>query len=655
LTKHWATKRQTGQRGRMLPLLLAFLGLMFVILFATRWFLFRRPVPPNASATNEVRLRYWQDRVTKDVSNKEAYLQLGLQEERAGLFTSARRHLGAARTLGVADKEICSPLGRVLVRLGQFNEAQRELEKAILLEPQTCEPVMNLAGLYVSDRQIRKAEDLLVDFWRENKKGNNFSQDDLERLLMVFQQVGNDASALEVGKYLVTKYPNDAGSYVLAAQCAFTMDDIALAKNYTEKALKETPNESAALYFYGLVLHRAKDYDGALKAWQKANTVNPTATDVYERIGEEYARRGDFQRAAHALEFVALKDQTLQSSLKTSDAYGQAKMLEEALYWQTVATGLQGDYPKALKLAQSVSLSTNPLLRRRGLNAIAEAYRGMRKKKEYLIAILEATREGTADDWLQRARAYAFLQESPLYIESLHKVIEKDPKREAEIRYQLGTEFIHRGERDKAEKELESAIQLKPENATFLLELAKMYMKRSSIGDRLSKATKLARQVTSLSPDDESAWLILGQCYAGQNNLGQAAQCIEHAIDLEAGNGPAYLELSRVYARAGNTMSSQEAMKQYQKYATFEQNRQTLRTKARRPHATIEDMVAYANISINLGDTQEAMTYYENAYLANPQDKKLLNTLRILYKQLQMPNREKQLEQNLKQKDKTTL
>ena len=641
----------TGQRGRMLPLLLSFLVLMLVVLFATRWALFRKPPSPAASATTEVKLQYWQDRITKDVSDKEAYLQLGILEEHAGLYNSAHRHLGAARTLGVADKEICNPLGRVLVRLGKTGEAQIELEKAILFAPKACEPIMNLAGLYVSDRQIKKAGDLLLDFWGKTKKedlSQNLSQEELARLLIAFQQIGDNPSALEVGKYLITKYPDDAGGYVLAARCAFTMNDIALAKNYTEKALKETPDDSAALYFYGLVLRESKDYEGALKVWQKANKVNPRATDVYERIGEEYARRGDFKQAARALEFVALKDQTLQSALKTSVAYEKASMLEESLYWKTVVAGLQGNYPKALEIAQQVSHSTNPALRRRGLNAIAEAYRGMKKKKEYLSAILEATKEGTTEDWLQRARAYDFLQESQPYRESLQKVIEKDAKREAEVRYQLGTQFIHLGELDKAEKELERATQLEPQNATFIIELANLYIKRSSVNNRLAQATKLAQQAIALSPDSESAWLILGQCYAGQDNLGQAARCIEHSIDLEAGNGPAYLELSRVYARSGNTASSQEAMQQYQKYAAFDQNHQTLRTRARRPRAEVKDMIAYADASLNLGDNQEAMTYYERAYLANPQDKSLLNTLRILYKQLQMQGREALLEQTIK-------
>jgi tetratricopeptide (TPR) repeat protein len=644
-------KKNTGQRGRMLPLLLSFLALMMMALFVTRWFLFRKPPPPPASATAQVKLQYWQDRITKDVSDKEAYLQLGLLEEKTELYSSARRHLGSARALGVEDTSICAPLGRVLIQLGQSEEALKELEKSVALHPNEWEPLANLAGLYVNERHKEKANELLIHFWKNIEK-KILDQNALERLLLAFQAVDNMVAALEVGKYLVTRYPNNSGGFVLAAQCAFTLKDIPLAKQYTEMALKETPDDSAALYFHGLVLREAKDYDGALVAWQKANKINPKATDVYERIGEEYARRGDFKRAASALEFVALKDQSLPSAIRTGIAYSQAKMPEEADYWQSVTAGLQGNFPRALTIAQSLSHSANPMLKRRGMNAIAEAYRGMKKKPEYLAAVLEATKEGTAADWRERARAYNFLQQPLQYIACLYKIMEKDPKQEAAIRYQVGTELAKIGETDKAETELAKVVSLEPNNADFLLELAKLYMRRSNVGDRLQKATKLAEQATSLAPQEHSAWLLLGQCYAGQNNLKQAARCIEHSIDIEAGNGPAYLELSRVYARAGNQPASQEAMKQYQKYATFDMNLQTLRTKARRPHATVPDIVAYADAALEMGDNQEGMTYYEKAYVENPQDKSLLKILQSLYQKLQIPEREKHLEQMVKQPKK---
>jgi tetratricopeptide (TPR) repeat protein len=171
------------------------------------------------------------------------------------------------------------------------------------------------------------------------------------------------------------------------------------------------------------------------------------------------------------------------------------------------------------------------------------------------------------------------------------------------------------------------------------------------MGDRLAKATKLAQQSVKNASDNEEAWLTLGQCYAQQNDLAQAVQCMEHSIDIEAGNGPTYLELSRVYARMGNVAGKEAMMKQYQLYVNHEQERQTLRTRVRRDKAPASDLINYANFLMNMGDisnTEEAVTYYERAYLLTPQDKSLLNTLRILYARLRTPEREEKLLESLK-------
>ena len=133
-------------------------------------------------------------------------------------------------------------------------------------------------------------------------------------------------------------------------------------------------------------------------------------------------------------------------------------------------------------------------------------------------------------------------------------------------------------------------------------------------------------------------------CYAAKNQLARAARCIEHAIDLESGNGPAYLELGRVYARSGNAAGSQEMLKQYQKYVAFEQKRQTLQTKARRNNATSAEIAEYAALLLAMGDASESVNQYEKAYALNLKDAALKNTLRNLYRRLGMSEKLEGLE-----------
>jgi tetratricopeptide (TPR) repeat protein len=631
------------RRGRNLPTLLALLVIAVILLGLTRWFLFRKPPLPPHAASPEVQRRYWQDRIKQDVSDRDAYLNLGILEEKNGFYVSARRNLESARTLGVPDTEISSYLGRTLMHLAEPEKAQQEMEKAISLFPKKWETVANLSGFYINNNNITKANEVLGTFWNcvERKV---LSQSELERLTLAFLECDNPKSALEVARFLVEKDTLYPGGQILVARCAFATKDDLLARTAVEAALKATPDESAALYFYGLVLQRLKDYDGALTAWQKANTINPSASDAYERIGEEYRRRGDFLKAAHALERIALADSQISSAAKVAELYMQAKEPVDAAYWEAVVAGLQQNYPKALEFAQKATQTANPIKKRRGLSAVAEAYRGMEKREEYLTTVLQATAAGTVDDLLLRAHTYDILEKYQLRLDCLQQIIQKDPQQEVAMRYERALIFEKMGSRDESEKELERAVVLNDKNAQCMQELARIYLLRSSVDGRLDKATALIEKSVALNPDQESSWLTLGQCYANKNMLGKAARCIEHAIDLEAGNGPAYLELSRVYARSGNTKGSQEMMQQYQKYVAFEQQRQTLRTKARRKDATATDLTAYADLLMNVGDANEALRQYEKAYEKNTQDKALKNTLRILYKKMSLPERLARLE-----------
>ena len=632
----------TKRRNGLLPLLCIVLGLTLGALALTRWMARKPPLPPD-SASLETKQRYWQARLKKDVTDKEAYLNLGIVEERSGFYFAARRNLEAARSLGMPDTQISGPLGRSLTHLSEPDRAKPELEKAIALAPGKWEPVANLAGFYINNRVSKRADEVLRRFW-EGVDKKSLSTQELERLSLAFLECGNNKSAFDVSKYLVETNPSYTGGYILAARCALTTGEVASAKKYAEAALKETPDESAALYFYGLILNKLKDYDGALKVWQKANRVNPNAPDVYERIGLEYARRGDFKRAASALERLAITNPDVNRALQLMGAYRQAGDTDNAIYWEAVAAGLQHNYPLALERARKAATSTDPVKKRRGLTAVAEAYLGQGKKKEYLATIFEATKNETVDDLVLRLRAYEVTDQYPERLACLDKLIALDPKQAPSIHYQRSVILEKIGKRDEAEAELESAVKLDPDSPTYAKELASLYFARNSVGDRLAKATALYERVVFQLPDQEDVWLALGQCYAAKNQLARAARCIEHAIDLESGNGPAYLELGRVYARSGNAAGSQEMLKQYQKYVAFEQKRQTLQTKARRNNATSAEIAEYAALLLAMGDASESVNQYEKAYALNLKDAALKNTLRNLYRRLGMSEKLEGLE-----------
>ena len=625
-------------RKTRLYLLLGILALGGVALPVSRLVLNRKPAPPSASAGFETQRRYWQDRIKADVSDTDSYLRLGVLEEQGGFYLSARRHLLAARALGAPDTQISPPLGRTLSHLALEEEAFVELEKALKLAPDNPEAILNLAGGYIEARKTSRAVELLSDWLTRHP--NLKDSKTLERMALAFLSAGEEKRAQALAKQLLALEPDSPGALSLSARCDFSQGDLASARTSLEKLLPNAPDPVAARYLYGMVLQRQKNYDAALKAWQEAFAINPTALDIYQKIGEEYARRGDWKKAAYALGQIATADQQYPTVIRAAMAYEKAGSPYDKAYWSAVAAGLRGDFALALTEGQKAAASPQPEQHKRGLMAIAEAYRGLKRNKEYLSTIEQVTAGGSVDELLLRAYAYYQLETRDALqkrLVCLREAAQKAPERRGAISLQIAEQLRRTGQRDEAEQEMEQALAGLTKDqgkAELMQKLSEFYLDRRDKGDRLDKATKLAEQVISLTPQDEQAWLVLGQCYAAKNQLGAAAACLEHVIDLEPGYGPGYLELARVYAKQGNTDGNQQMMKLYGKYVGFEQKHQTLRTRARSPKATPKDILDFAEHLVIAGDLEGATGEFERVFLKDPKNDRARKTLKRLYVRL---------------------
>lgn len=617
---------------RRIHLLLGALIAGAVALPVSRIWLTGTPPPPPATAAFDVKRRYWSERVKKDPSDVPAYVALGELEEREGYYLSARRRLLAARALGAPDSRVSPPLGRALSHLAREEEAQVELEKAARLFPDALEPALNLAGFFVDARQSGRARDLLRDWVRAHP--DFADRDGLERLALALLSCGDETGADRMASKLVEIAPQDPGALSLAARCAFDAGDAPRAQRHLEALLPDAPDPAAAQYLYGLILQRQKKHDAALKAWQTANQLNPAAPDLYEKIGQEYARRGDWKRAAFALDRVASVDQGYPAAVRAARACEKAGRAADAAYWDAVAMGLRGEFAKALELSRAAARTSDPERRRRADTARAEALRGLKRTAEYVRTIEEITRAGTADDLLLRAYAYyqAETQQSLVQrLECLRQAAALAPERRAAISLQIAEQLRRTGRRDEAEKEMEAALAVAPDDPELVRTLGGFYLDRADRGERLAKATTLSEKAVRLTPDDEQAWLQLGQCHAARGDLARAAACLEHVVDLEPGFGPGYLELARVYARIGDRDGNKEMMRLYARYVAFQQKHETLQTRARSPKASIADIAAFADLLLGAGDFEGATAEYQRIMARTPKDPKVRRTLRQLY------------------------
>jgi tetratricopeptide (TPR) repeat protein len=620
-----------------LRLLAVALFLCAVALPVSRRLLLHKPPPPPATASADVHREYWRQRIKDDVSDQEAYVTLGALNERLGYYNAAVRYLLAARALGVLDEKICAPLGRALVALARDEEALPELERAVKLQPDSLDAVLNLSGLYVMQNHPDAAASLLKRFADTHP---TMTQADLRRTAFAQLECDNNAGAKAMAERMLSLDGNDLDGHSIAARCSLALKDLNGAKQHTEKLLALSGGEASVHYLHGLILEELGQTDAAIAQWKTTVAKNPNALDAHERLADAYYKRGNYAAAARSAELLARRVPDVFTVRRAAEAFTKVKDVERAAYWRAVQVGLAGDFKAALALGKIAETSKNPEVRRKGLQAVAEAYRGLRQKEPYLAAMQKLTAGGTVSDLRLMARAYDELDRHEDRTRCLSQAVEKASAEEKPgLLYELARAYRVRGMRDEAEKALEEAVRLAPKQAAIQRELAKTYFERRALDGRLQKAIECWQAAITLDDGESEDWQYLGTAYAEAGDLVKASASLEHAIDLEPGSGPAYLELGRVSTRLGDKESAQRYNALYAKYVTFDQERQTLRTRANRPGAPVADLIAYGDLLAKMTVLNEAAQQYERALARTPQDAKLRDKLDALYLRLRQPER----------------
>jgi tetratricopeptide (TPR) repeat protein len=250
------------------------------------------------------------------------------------------------------------------------------------------------------------------------------------------------------------------------------------------------------------------------------------------------------------------------------------------------------------------------------------------------------TAGGSLDDLITMAQAWGQADRHKERTEWLQRAAKiAPPERRADILHALGMAYSARGMRDPAEHALEEAAALDPKNIALSSDLAHLYFDRRSEGGRLEKAIHLRETVLAAASDDANNWEQLGLAYSAAGQAAKAVRCLEHAIDLEPGDGPAYLELSKAYAPLGDAQSSKHLRSLYARFVAYDQNRQTLRTRAWRPGATAADVKAYADLMYKIGAFEDAAQWYEKALYLAPNNTEVRERLIAAYTRLRRVDR----------------
>ena len=161
--------------------------------------------------------------------------------------------------------------GAVLQQLGRFDEAEKEYQAALRIDPSYMKVHVNMASLLMSKSKLDEAKKYY------------------DRAIQL------DPSSVEV-----------RSGYAYLLERLGRPDE---ARAEYENAIRFTPKKSAArlFYTYGAFLDKRGELDAAIAQYQRALEVDPNLADAHSELATAFFTKGDSQKAeAHYLEAARL-------------------------------------------------------------------------------------------------------------------------------------------------------------------------------------------------------------------------------------------------------------------------------------------------------------------------------------------------------------
>lgn len=638
-TSQGAQAKAGARLPRRVLVLLGLLAAVIALLpISRRVLLHPTPPPPPPSAGTEAQARYLLARIKAYPDDAAAYFGLAQIDEQHGYYMKALDRLDAARALGLPEDRTALLRGRCLLQLARHEEARVELEKAARAHPNNVDAAVSLAMLYRTLEREKDAARVLRFFVRHHPSlltpSTPAPPEALEKLAVAFADVNEPTMALALARQVIRKAPGAPGGHVVAGKSLLVLNRPQEALVPLQRAVELAPNVAPLRYLYGTALSLVPGQrDGALKQWQRTIALDNRFGKAYFQLGQEYARRGDWRRAATGYMLASERGAHGAEALRrAAEMYARLKYSAAATLYGARAAAASGDNEAALRKYLTLARNPDPAWRRQGIDGAAEIYHKLRQYRLYIAFVQKMATGGTVEDLMRVADAYGDLKEFGKRAFYLKKALAKDPTVAAHVHHELGVTAEVRGAHDEAERLYEQAAAEAPGEARHHSTLARIYLTRQNQKDRLSRAIQAARRAVELSPQEGEAYHQLGVAYKAAGNLPQAVQTLQHAIDLQPGYGPSYLQLGQVYKQLGDRTRADEMLKLYRKYEAFDLEKQRLSTQAKTRRDDPAAAIMLAEFFVRARDYLNASIYYERVMRLTPGDAASRRRLAYLYR-----------------------
>lgn len=432
--------------------------------------------------------------------------------------------------------------GRLLARIGQADDAVKEYNRAIDLDPSMVQAYLGLIEIYK------------------------------------YKQL--PGRGLAVAKELVKVAPRSVDGWLILARMYLGTQRKKAALAPATRAYDLQPNLPESILMYALALELNGRSEKAVNLYERLYRINPSNEELIRRMVELYREIGGLEEALNLLQEVAAKQNPVSSGIRlqqtvilwelkryaeaaknlsilakrhpASDrirymaALGEEKIgqTEKALEYYYMIPASSRFYAharyraanilrtakrhdEALRLVREVLASGHK--RATDFYSLGAAIYAAKKQPEEAVSLLEEGRKKFPDNVSLIFMSGVYYEKAGKIkqcIEVMKEVIRRDKNHHSAHNF-LGYLYAERGEKlEEAERLITRAIELSPEDGYYHDSLGWVYYQQK----KFKKALKLLLKANALAPNEGVILEHIADTYKAQNNLSEARRYYKQAV-----------------------------------------------------------------------------------------------------------------------------
>lgn len=414
---------------------------------------------------------------------------------------------------------------RILLAKKDTTGARKNLEKALALNPAYISAVAALASLDMAENKPEDARKRFESVLATDPK-NSAALLSLAKLTLATRGKPEDALAL-IDK-AVSGNPGEVGPRLALIEFHLANKDAKKATVAAQDALAAIPDKPELLNAAGAAQYLSGDVNQALATYAKLATLQPASPLAPMRIAEiQMAQKNTDEAIKNLRKALEIKPDLLeaQRSLivallaagKTKDALGVARDVQKQRPKEAIGYIIEGDVQASGKHWPEAVAAY-----RTGLKQAPSSDLAIRLHKALLASQNTVDADKTASEWL------------------------KTHPKDVAIRLYLGDLATARKDYPAATQHYRSVIDLQPENALALNNLAWVSGQTKS-----PKAMEYAEKANKLAPNQPAFMDTQAMLMAEKGNTAGAIALLRKALEISPQAAPVRLNLARVLISAG--------------------------------------------------------------------------------------------------------